>query len=74
LEGFTIECHATLKDLEKILSPRKTETKKIGFRELTWPFIKSEVEGIMTDLENFKSTIKLFLIIDNTWVFQTSSI
>jgi hypothetical protein len=78
LRGTLDECSSQLKDLENKLK-EKLETGKrgkamsrFGFRALKWPFESKDVDGIIQTLKQFQDTLPAALIIDQTYVADSS--
>ncbi|RKL05933.1 Vegetative incompatibility protein HET-E-1 [Fusarium oxysporum] len=61
-----------LEDLEKRLQPSTHQKRmsRFGIRALKWPFESKEVKGTIEDLERYRGTISLTLIIDQTTILQ----
>jgi Fungal N-terminal domain of STAND proteins len=57
LDAVAAGFNETLKNIERRLRPNRTT----GFRRLTWPFTKAEVERVLLRLERFKATSSLAL-------------
>lgn len=68
LDGPISKCCAILTDLQSIIDPgkRKKAMSRLGFRALTWPLKRAEVDAITSEIERFKSIIILSLQIDQT--------
>ncbi|KAJ5993065.1 hypothetical protein N7451_008789 [Penicillium sp. IBT 35674x] len=61
-------CLSDLRSLEARLAPGKGKKlmRKVGFRALKWPLKRAEVEGIIQNLERYKSSFILSLQVDQT--------
>ena len=70
LDAPITKCRSTLTALEVTIGPgkRKRVMRKLGFRALAWPLKRTEVDGVISDLERYKSTFTLSLQVDQTWV------
>ncbi|KAJ5141799.1 NACHT and WD40 domain protein [Penicillium atrosanguineum] len=62
----TINCLSVLQDLEGKIDPGrgKKAMSKVGLRALKWPLKRTEVERIMKDLDRYKTTFSLSLLVD----------
>ncbi len=62
------DCLACLEAVEKKidLGRRKRMMKRLGIRALRWPFKRSEVDRIITNLERYKLFFTLSLQVDQT--------
>lgn len=72
LGGPITQCCSTLTALEVTIRVGKGNKmmRRLGLRALVWPLKRTEVEGIISDLERYKSVFTLSLQIDQTWVFR----
>lgn len=64
------ECLSDLQALEVKIDPgrKKKQMRKLGFRALKWPLKRTEVEGVVQNLERYKSSFTLSLQVDQTYV------
>jgi hypothetical protein len=44
--------------------------RKVGLRALKWPLKRAEVEGVIQNLERYKSSFLLSLQVDQTYVYR----
>lgn len=73
LPSIVTDCLSDLQDLEARLGlgTRKKLMKRVGLRALKWPLKRGEVEGIIQNLERYKSSFLLSLQVDQTYVLLT---
>ena len=66
------ECLSDLRALEARLDLRngKKLMRKLGLRALKWPLKRTEVEGVVQNLERYKSSFLLSLQVDQTYVYR----
>lgn len=69
------DCLSDLRALEVKIDPGRGKKlmRKVGFRALKWPLKRAEVEGIVQNLERYKSSFTLSLQVDQTYVFWVLS-
>ncbi|KAJ6060292.1 hypothetical protein N7444_002146 [Penicillium canescens] len=62
------DCLSDLQALEMRLDPGKGKKlmRKVGLRALKWPLKRAEVEGVIQNLERYKSSFILSLNVDHT--------
>jgi hypothetical protein len=62
------ECFVQLEELNRQLEPSNTRKamSRLGVRALKWPFTSKEVKKIISDLERYKQTFSLALLVDQT--------
>jgi len=67
------DCLSDLRALEARLDPGKGKTlmRKVGLRALKWPLKRKEVDGVVRNLERYKSSFLLSLQVDQTYVYRT---
>jgi hypothetical protein len=67
-----IECFSDLRALEARLDLGKGKKlmRKLGLRALKWPLKRTEVEGVVQNLERYKSSFLLSLQVDQTYVYR----
>jgi hypothetical protein len=66
------DCLSHLRDLEERLDPGKAKKlmKRFGVRALKWPLKRREVQGVIQNLEKYKSSFLLSLQVDQRYVYQ----
>jgi hypothetical protein len=66
------DCLSNLRALEVRLDPGKGKKmmRKVGLRALKWPMKREEVEGVIENLERYKSSFLLSLQVDQTYVYR----
>lgn len=66
------DCLSDLRALEARLDTGtgKRLMRKVGLRALKWPLKHGEVEGVIQNLERYKSSFLLSLQVDQTYVLQ----
>jgi hypothetical protein len=66
------DCLSDLRTLEARIDPGKGKKlmKKVGLRALKWPLKRAEVEGVIQNLERYKSSFLLSLQVDQTYVYR----
>jgi hypothetical protein len=64
------DCLSDLRDLEIRLDPGKNKKliRKIGWRALKWPLKRKDMEGLIQNLERYKSSFILALQVDQRCV------
>ncbi|KAF7128809.1 hypothetical protein CNMCM5793_003718 [Aspergillus hiratsukae] len=62
------DCLSNLRDLEARLDPGKGKRlmRMVGLRALKWPLKRTEVEGVVKNLERYKTSFLLSLQVDQT--------
>jgi hypothetical protein len=72
LDGDITNCSLALTALEKKIDAgrRHQAMRRLGFRALAWPLKRAEVERVVSDLERYKSSFTLSLLIDQMCVFR----
>lgn len=66
------DCLSSLQALEAKLDPGKGKKlmRKVGFRALKWPLKRAELEGVIQNLEKYKSSFFFSLQVDQTYVYR----
>lgn len=66
------DCLFDLRDLEAKLDLGKGNKlmRKVGLRALKWPLKRAELEGVIQNLERYKSSFLLSLQVDQTYVYR----
>jgi hypothetical protein len=66
------DCLSDLRTLEARIDPGKGKKlmRKVGLRALKWPLKRAEVEGVIQNLERYKSSFLLSLQVDQTYVYR----
>lgn len=64
-------CCTDLRALEAKINPGSGNKlmRRVGLRALKWPLKRTEVEGIVQNIERYKSSFTLSLQVDQTYVF-----
>lgn len=75
IDGDITKCSLSLASLEKKIDGgrRQKGVRRLGLRALGRPLKIAEVEKVVSDLERYKSSFTLCLMIDQMYVFQPSS-
>jgi hypothetical protein len=70
LDRDIADCISDLRALEARLDPGKGKKlmSKMGLRALKWPLKRTQVEGVIQNIERYKSSFLLSLQVDQTYV------
>jgi hypothetical protein len=72
LASHITDCLSNLQALEAKIDPGKGKKlmRKVGLRALKWPLKRAELEGVIQNLEKYKSSFILSLHVDQTYVYR----
>lgn len=65
-------CLSDLRALDARLDPGKGKKlmRKVGIRALKWPMKREDVDGVIQNVERYKSSFLLSLQVDQTYVYR----